>query len=124
MDECKNEELCQGGNEDCKNTAGSYSCECSSGYKRKEGKCIKGKQKKKKKNAKKNSTKTSGDEELLEELQKGNYLEEWHLKFGSFLYAVFFGLLILAYKNGSVVGGISLIVTYAAVIWGLKTKYE
>ena len=78
---------------------------------------MKGKKKKKK------STKVSGDD-LLAELRKGDYIQEWHLKFGSLLYAVFFGFVFLAVTKRSTVGLISLTVGYFAVIWFLGRTYR
>lgn len=120
VDECKNLKLCPGQNEHCKNMPGFYSCKCDSGFTRKEGKCVKGKKRKQKKS----DTTKSDDEKLLEAIQKGNTIEDWHLKVGSLLYAIFFALLIWAFSKRSAVGVISLVVLYIGVLFGIRTRYN
>ena len=42
MDECsQDEDVCSGANEECVNEQGTYSCECQSGYVKKDGACVK-----------------------------------------------------------------------------------
>ena len=120
VDECKNKKLCPGENEHCENMPGFYTCKCDTGFTRKEGKCIKGKEKKKKQS----KTPKNEDEELLDEVKKGNFIQDWHLKVGSLLYAVFFALLLWAFSKRSAVGVTSLVVLYLGVLFGIRTKYN
>ena len=115
VDECKNTKLCPREKEHCKNMPGFYTCKCDSGYTRKEGKCVKGKKKKK--------TKTE-DEKILEDVEKGKFVQEWHLKVGSLLYAVFFALLAWAFMKRSPVGVIGLVVLYLGVLFGIRFRYN
>ena len=42
VDECfQDEDACSGANEECVNEQGTYSCECQSGYVKKDGVCVK-----------------------------------------------------------------------------------
>ena len=116
VDECENAKLCPGENEHCKNMPGFYSCKCDEGFTRNKGKCIKGKKKKDK-------SKTE-EEKMLEDVEKGNFVQEWHLKVGSLLYAVFFALLLWAISKRSAIGVISLIVLYLGVLFGIRFKYD
>lgn len=120
VDECKNTKLCPGENEHCKNMAGFYSCKCDSGFTRNKGKCVEGKKKKR------GNFKTTKDdnEKLLEEVEEGKFIQEWHLKVGSLLYAVFFALLVLAFSKRSAVGVISLVVLYLGVLFGIRSRYK
>ena len=120
MDECKNPKLCPGENEHCKNMPGFYSCKCDAGFTRKEGLCVKGK---KKKNKTPKSAKTE-EEKMLQDIEAGKFIQEWHLKVGSLLYAVFFGLLLWAFSKRSAVGVISLIVVYLGVVFSIRAKYN
>ena len=119
-DECKNTKLCPRENEHCKNMPGFYSCKCDSGFTRKEGKCVKGKEKKNK-NSK---TTKDEDEKLLEDVEKGKFVQEWHMKIGSLLYAVFFGLLVWAFSKRSAVAVVGLVVLYLAVLFGIRIRYK
>ena len=116
VDECKNTKLCPRENEHCENMPGFYSCKCDSGFTRKEGKCVKGKKKK-------NKSKTE-DEKMLEDIEEGKFVQDWHLKVGSLLYAVFFGLLAWAFSKRSAVGVISLVVLYLGVLFGIRIRYD
>ena len=61
---------------------------------------------------------------MLEDVEKGNFVQEWHLKVGSLLYAVFFALLLWAISKRSAIGVISLIVLYLGVLFGIRLKYD
>ena len=77
--------------------------------------------KKKKKTGKKNA---KNDEEILDEVRKGNFIQDWHLKVGSLAYAAFFALLIFAITRRSIWGFMALVSVYIAVLWGIHLKYR
>lgn len=92
---------------------GFYACKCDAGFTRTSGKCVKGKKKKKIK---------SEEEKKLDDIDKGRFFQEWHMKVGSLLYAVFFGLLVWAFSKRSTVGVISLIIVYLGVLFAFRAK--
>ena len=61
---------------------------------------------------------------MLEDVEKGKFVQDWHLKVGSLLYAVFFALLVWAFMKRSAAGVISLIVVYLGVLFGIRTRYN
>lgn len=95
---------------------GFYSCVCDSGHTKKNGKCVKGKKKKK--------PKKSEDEIRLDDFKKGKFVEEWHLKMGSLLYAVFFALMLWAFSRRSASGVAALVVLYLSVLFALRRSTE
>ena len=115
VDECAAaKKPCIKENERCKNTAGSYKCECRSGFKREGDKCVKKKGKKKK-------SVTKSEEDLLaDELEKGNYYSEAQMKIGSVLYAIFFGCLVVAIMKKKVWALVGLSFFYACVLWYMR----
>ena len=61
---------------------------------------------------------------MLEDVEKGNFVQEWHLKIGALLYAVFFALLLWAFSKRSAVGVTCLVVLYLGVLFGIRFRYN
>jgi len=99
---------CSKENEECINSEGSFTCDCKDGFRRKGDACVKGKKKKK--------TTKKKDELTEEDIKKGNYISENHLKIGSLLYAVFFGLVFLGIRRENYKAVGFLVITYVLVL--------
>ena len=115
MDECSTEEHdCDQDTKQCRNMPGSFTCDCKKGFKRDGDKCVK-------KGKKKTQKKTKTEEQQIEEdLAKGNYYTDLHMKLGSVLYAVFFACVVAAVMKRSRVAIVLLTLVYACILWYLR----
>ena len=124
VDECLGETNCDKKTEKCENTEGSYECTCKSGYKKKDGKCMKVKGNKNAKRNKKSKDKQFSDDDSIAKLLKENrVLSELHLKFGTFLYACFFAALYFMYRRQNWFGICFLLLVFTACIVMLNRSY-
>lgn len=118
VDECSAEEHdCNKDSQKCRNMPGSFTCDCKKGFKRDGDKCVKNGKKGKKKTKK---TKTE-EQQIEEDLAKGNYYTELHMKLGSILYAVFFACVVTAVMKRSWTAIVVLTLVYACILWSLRS---
>ena len=92
---------------------GSFTCDCKKGFKRDGDKCVK-KEKKGKTTAQ--NTKTE-EQQLEEELAKGNYYTELQMKLGSVSYAGFFACVVAAVMKRSRLAIEILTLAYGCILW-------
>ena len=77
--------------------------------------------KKEKKGKKKTQKNAKTEEQQLEEdLEKGNYYTELQMKLGSVLYAVFFACVVAAVMKRSRLAIVILTLVYACILWCLR----
>ena len=118
VDECSAEEHdCNKDSQKCRNMPGSFTCDCKKGFKRDGDQCVKNGKKGKKKTKK---TKTE-EQQVEEDLAKGNYYTELHMKLGSILYAVFFACVVTAVMKRSWTAIVVLTLVYACILWSLRS---
>ena len=116
VDECTSgEHHCDEKSESCRNMPGSFTCDCRKGFRRDGDKCVK--KKGKKKTQKDSKTK---EQELEEDLEKGNYFSGVHMKLGSVLYAVFFACVVAAVMKRSRLAIVLLTLVYGCILWFLR----
>lgn len=117
VDECSTEEHdCDKATQSCRNMPGSFTCDCKKGFKRDGDKCMK---KEKKGKTKMQNTKTE-EQQLEEELAKGNFYTELQMKLGSVLYAVFFACVVAAVMKRSRLAIVILTLAYGCILWFLR----
>ena len=115
---------CNKDTETCVNKPGSYKCKCKKGWVRtKKGDCIK--KKKKKRPGKTNKKKRlSWQEQFQEKLFSEKVLTDTHLRIGSLLHTVFFGILFFLYKFERYYILASLVVVYSVTIGYLYSVFN
>ena len=116
VDECSSgEHNCDQDSEECRNMPGGFTCDCRKGFRRDGDKCVKKKGKKKTQKGKKTE-----EQELEDELKKGNYYSELQMKLGSVLYAIFFACVVTAVMKRSWLAIVVLTLVYACILWHLR----